>query len=80
MGTEGKGQGMDSRTLGKPIPSSRVRGYPWYMYAMGFSFHIHSFMNKHPLVAEVFIYWLIQCIPLDRIFRSLIGDSQGTGA
>ena len=31
MGTEGKGQGMDSRTLGKPIPSSRVRGYPWYM-------------------------------------------------
>src|SRR5271168_1946336 len=30
-GTEGKGQGMDLKTLRKPIPSSRVRGYPWYM-------------------------------------------------
>ena len=31
MGTEGKGQGTDLRTLEKPIPSSRVRGYLWYL-------------------------------------------------
>src|ERR1700678_3320445 len=30
-GTEGKGQGTDLKTLEKPIPLSRVRGYPWYM-------------------------------------------------
>ena len=30
-GTEGKGQGMDLKTLEKPIPSSWVAGYPWYM-------------------------------------------------
>ena len=31
MGTEGKGQGMDLKTLEKPVPSSRVTGYPWYL-------------------------------------------------
>jgi hypothetical protein len=30
-GTEGKGQGMDLKTLEKPVPSSRVAGYPWYL-------------------------------------------------
>ena len=30
-GTEGKGQGTDLKTLEKPIPLARVRGYPWYM-------------------------------------------------
>ena len=28
MGTEGKGQGTDLKTLEKPLPSSRVRGNP----------------------------------------------------
>ena len=30
-GYVGKGQGTDLKTLEKPLPSSRVRGYPWYM-------------------------------------------------
>ena len=49
------------------------------VYAAGFSFCINLFTNKHPLVAEVFIYRLIQHIPLDRIFCSLVGDSHGMG-
>ena len=37
-GTKGKGQGIDLKTLEKPLPSSQVRGLP-LIYAAGFSSH-----------------------------------------
>ena len=40
-GTTGKGQGTYLETLGKPLPSSGVRGYPWYM---PWVFHLYKFI------------------------------------
>ena len=46
-GTEGKGQGMDSRTLEKPIPLSRVRGYmPRVFCFIQFTYNVLSILLK----------------------------------
>ena len=74
-GTTGKGQGTYLETLGKPLPSSGVRGLTM-VYAMGFSFiqiyfyyhycyiiYIWSVSTALP-VNEMLIYWLMQYLLL----------------
>ena len=53
MGTEGKGQGMDLRTLEKPVPLSKVRGYPWYMP------QVFCFIQIRSNVLSILLKWLI---------------------
>lgn len=53
MGTEGKGQGMDLKTLEKPIPLSQVAGYPWYKQSKYECVQCHCYLHPLPSLRDV---------------------------